>query len=148
MNEVFQVNIASESDNKEAIMGSVDIQEDENAAINLEAFRTMTKNKTDVMQNLISMTIESFIQYKEEYKILIGNKDQKQVGLLTHKLKLTSNLLAATDLEDSIKEVREILAAGVEDHLLLHEATLKILKEFDRCILELQIALAELKAIS
>lgn len=129
--------IGLKEDNMET--GGQDLQLEEGSSINLNTLKILTKNNKLVLQNLISLTIESFNDYKEQYKKLIFEKNQKEVGLLTHKLKLSSNILCAERLEEVVKEARTLLAEGVEDEKLLQKAIDNIHKEFDNCIKELEL---------
>lgn len=126
-------------DNEVEVNFNIPDTKEEEPSINLEKFKTLVKNNPLVMKNLISMTIESFYLYKKDFKSLLEKRDQKEVGLLTHKLKLTSNILGAYKLEESIKLAREILAESPENILQLQQAILNIQWEFDQCIKELQI---------
>ncbi|MDQ3392910.1 MAG: hypothetical protein M3512_02160 [Bacteroidota bacterium] len=139
------VGVATHVDAKEEKMdsGSTELPKEEGLSINIENFKNLTKNNSLVIQKLILMTIESFNCYKEEYKFLLEKRDAKGVGLLSHKLKLTSNLLSAHNLENIIGQTREMLVNGNCNDFQIQEAISNIHKEFDLCNRDLMSALKE-----
>ncbi|MDQ3535001.1 MAG: hypothetical protein M3421_05170 [Bacteroidota bacterium] len=131
---------------KEVLMESSnsDIPQEKISVINLENFKILTKNNSVVLKNLILLTLESYSSYKEDFKKFIESRDQKEVGLLAHRLRFTSNLLSANKLEEVIKEARAILASNPNNNIQLEEAVINIHREFDNCINDLQKSLDNL----
>jgi HPt (histidine-containing phosphotransfer) domain-containing protein len=105
--------------------------------ITLERYITLTKNNNAALCRLLLLTTESFESYKAEFEKAIKARDQKDVGALTHKIKMTLELLQANRLQEAIKSAKTALEKQ-EDKQSLD----KIIKNIQD---ELNVAIAFLK---
>lgn len=116
---------------------------DNTSSVNLSQYKQLTKNNKAVLQELIQMTIDSFENYKSEFSSLIKSRNQKEVGLLAHKLKTTIILLEANALDAAVKTARKLLEENINEETL-DGAIQNIHQEFDNCSKELEMELEDL----
>lgn len=116
---------------------------DNTSSVNLSQYKQLTKNNKAVLQELIQMTIDSFENYKSEFSSLIKSRNQREVGLLAHKLKTTIILLEANALDAAVKAARKLLEENINEETL-DGAIQNIHQEFDNCSKELEMELEDL----
>jgi HPt (histidine-containing phosphotransfer) domain-containing protein len=88
------------------------------ADIKLAQYITLTKNNNAALCRLLTITIESFENYKAEFEKAIRARNQKEVGALAHKIKMTLELLQADKLQDAIQSARTALEKQEDEQSL------------------------------
>ena len=102
-------------------------QEDSNPSIiGISRMVKITFGHRDKLAKLLSNTLSTLKDYKEEFEQLLQEKDHEGLGVLIHTSTMTLYYIEASKLDQLMRECRELLIRNPGSEELLHATTATI----------------------